>query len=163
MAVNIIVGDDGSNTLQGTAGGDLIYGFDPNGPQGNVTSIAATRVASGLSTALFVTAPRGDTDHLFIVEQTGSIRVLDLNTGQVLATPFLNLAVDSNGERGLLGLAFDPDYATNGFFYVYRTAPGATAHNEVDRYHVSANPTVADPASSTLVINLGNLGPNIHN
>jgi glucose/arabinose dehydrogenase len=161
--VNLIVGDDGSNTLLGTAGQDLIYGFNPNGPQGNVTSITATRVASGLSTALFVTAAPGDPDHLFIVEQTGSIRVLDLNTGQLLATPFLNVAVDSSGERGLLGLAFDPDYATNGFFYVYRTAAGATAHNEVDRYHVSANPTVADPASSTLVINLGNLGPTIHN
>ena len=39
MAVNLIVGDDGSNTLQGTAGPDLIYGFNPNGPQGNVTWI----------------------------------------------------------------------------------------------------------------------------
>src|SRR5882757_11406978 len=112
MAVNLIVGDDGSNTLQGTAGQDLIYGFNPNGPQGNVTSITATRVASGLSTALFVTAAPGDPDHLFIVEQTGSIRVLDINTGQLLATPFLNVAVDSAGERGLLGLTFDPDYAT---------------------------------------------------
>jgi glucose/arabinose dehydrogenase len=155
MAVNIIVGDDGSNTLQGTVGQDLIYGFNPNGPQGNVTSIAATRVASGLSTALFVTSAPGDTDHLFIVQQTGAIKILDLNTGQV--TPFLNVAVDSTGERGLLGLAFDPNYATNGFFYVYRTVAGATAHNEVDRYHVSANPNVADPASGTVVINLGNL------
>jgi glucose/arabinose dehydrogenase len=163
MAVNLIVGDDGSNTLLGTAGQDLIYGFNPNGPQGNVTSITATRVASGLSGALFVTAAPGDPDHLFIVQQSGSIRVLDLNTGQLLATPFLNVPVDSNGERGLLGLAFDPDYATNGFFYVYRTVPGATAHNEVDRYHVSANPTVADPASGTLVINLGDLGATNHN
>jgi glucose/arabinose dehydrogenase len=157
MAVNRIVGDDGSNTLLGTAGQDLIYGFNPDGPQGNVTSITATRVASGLSTPLFVTAAPGDPDHLFIVEQTGSIRVLDLNTGQLLATPFLNVAVDSTGERGLLGLAFDPDYATNGFFYVYRTVPGATAHNEVDRYHVSADPNVADPASASVVINLGDL------
>ena len=61
MAVNFIVGDDGSNTLLGTAGPDLIYGFNPNGPQGNVTSIAATRVASGLTGALFATAPPGDT------------------------------------------------------------------------------------------------------
>ena len=59
--VNTIVGDDGSNTLSGTADRDLIYGFDPNGPQANVTSIAATRVASGLDTPLFVTAPPGDT------------------------------------------------------------------------------------------------------
>jgi glucose/arabinose dehydrogenase len=157
MPVNLIVGDDGSNTLTGGAGQDLIYGFDPNGPQGHVSSIAATRVASGLTSALFVAAPPGDTDRLFIVQQTGDIRILDLKSGQVLSTPFLNVTVDSSGERGLLGLAFDPDYATNGFFYVYRTVPGSPAHNEVDRYHVSANPNVADAASATSVISLDNL------
>ena len=163
-AMNIIVGNDGSNTLQGTNGPDLIYGFDPNGPQGNVTSIAATRVASGLHSPLFATAAPGDTSRLFIVEQTGAIKILDLGTGQLQATPFLSVAVDSTGERGLLGLAFDPDYATNGFFYIYRTVPGATAHNEVDRYHVSANPNIADPASGTVVLNLGNLsGASNHN
>jgi glucose/arabinose dehydrogenase len=155
--VNTIVGDDGSNTLSGTAGRDLIYGFDPNGPEADVTSIAATRVASGLDAPLFVTAPPGDTGRLFIVEKTGEIKILDLNTGQLLATPFLNVTVDSAGERGLLGLAFDPDYATNGFFYIYRTVPGSPAHNEVDRYHVSANPNVADVASATPIISLDNL------
>ena len=88
--VNLVVGDDGSNTLMGGSGKDLIYGFDPNGPQGQVSSIAATRVASGLTGALFAGAPPGDTDHLFIVQQTGTIRVLDLNTGQLQATPFLS-------------------------------------------------------------------------
>ena len=155
--VNTIVGDDGSNTLSGTADRDLIYGFDPNGPEGNVTSIAATRVASGAGFPLFVTAPPGDTGRLFIVEKGGAIQILDLNTGQLLATPFLNVTVDSAGERGLLGLAFDPDYATNGFFYIYRTVPGSPAHNEVERYHVSADPNVADAASATPIINLGNL------
>jgi glucose/arabinose dehydrogenase len=164
MSVNLIVGNDGRNTLQGTAGQDLIYGFDPNGPQGTVTSIAATRVASGLQAPLFATTPPGDASRLFIVEQTGAIKILDLNTGQVLATPFLNVAVDSTGERGLLGLAFDPNYATNGFFYIYRTVPGSPAHNEVDRYHVSANPNVADAASATPVISLDNLsGATNHN
>ena len=162
MAVNLIVGDDGSNTLLGTAGPDLIYGFNPNGPQGNVTSIAATRVASGLNGALFATAPPGDTGRLFIVQQTGAIRILDINTGQLLATPFLNVAVDSSGERGLLGLAFDPDYATNGFFYIYRTVAGSSPHNVVERYHVSADPNVADPAS-TPIIDLGSLSASNHN
>jgi hypothetical protein len=96
--VNTIVGDDGSNTLSGTADRDLIYGFDPNGPEGNVTSIAATRVASGLDLPLFVTAPPGDTGRLFIVEKTGAIKILDLNTGQLPATPFLNVTVDSAGS-----------------------------------------------------------------
>jgi glucose/arabinose dehydrogenase len=161
--VNLIVGNDGSNNLAGAAGNDLIYGFDPNGPQGTVSSITATRVASGLSQTLFATAVPNDPSRLFIVQQTGAIKILDLNTGQVLATPFLNVAVDSSGERGLLGLAFDPDYAHNGFFYIYRTVPGAIAHNEIERYHVSSNPNIADPASATPIISLGDLSAQNHN
>jgi glucose/arabinose dehydrogenase len=162
--VNVIVGNDGSNSLQGSAGKDLIYGFDPNGPQGQASSITATRVASGLTQPLFATSAPGDSQRLFVVEQTGAIKIVDLTSGQVLATPFLSTTVDSSGERGLLGMAFDPDYQSNGFFYVYRTVPGATAHNEVDRYHVSANPNVADPASATTIIKLDNLsGATNHN
>src|SRR4051812_28418132 len=161
--VNVIVGNDASNDLQGSAGKDLIYGFDPNGPQGQTSSIAATRVASGLTQPLFATAAPGDSQRLFVVEQTGAIKIADLTTGQLLATPFLTTTVDSSGERGLLGMAFDPDYATNGFFYLYRTVPGATAHNTVERYHVSANPDIADPASGTVVINLDNLSAGNHN
>jgi glucose/arabinose dehydrogenase len=161
--VNQIVGNDGSNDLQGGAGNDLIYGFDPNGPQGEVSSINATRVASGLDRPLYAVAAPGDSQRLFLVEQGGSIKILDLATGTVNSTPFLTVAVDSNGERGLLGLAFDPDYATNGNFYIYRTVAGTTAHNEVDRYHVSANPDVADAASGTPIINLGNLSATNHN
>ena len=116
--VNLIVGDDTSNTLLGTDGPDLIYGFNPNGPQAEVSSIAATRVASGLSQPLFAGAPPGDFGRLFIVEKTGDIKILNLGTGQVLPTPFLDLTsqVFTDGECGLLGLAFDPDFAHNGFF-----------------------------------------------
>jgi glucose/arabinose dehydrogenase len=161
--VNIIVGNDGSNDLMGGAGKDLIYGFDPNGPQGEASSITATRVASGLTQPLFAIAAPGDSQRLFVVEQTGAIKIVDLTSGQVLATPFLSTTVDSTGERGLLGMAFDPDYASNGFFYIYRTVPGATAHNEIERYHVSANPDIADPASATPILNIGNLGAGNHN
>ncbi len=161
--VNIVVGNDGSNDLQGGAGKDLIYGFDPNGPQGDVSSITATRVASGLSQALYAVAAPGDSQRLFVVEQTGSIKIVDLASGTVNPTPFLSVSVDSSGERGLLGLAFDPNYASNGFFYIYRTVPGAPAHNEVDRYHVSADPNVADAASLTSIISLNNLSATNHN
>ena len=81
MPVNLIVGNDGSNSLQGTAGADLIYGFDPNGPQSQASAIIATRVASGLSQPLFAVAPPGDTSRLFLVEKTGQIKILDLATG----------------------------------------------------------------------------------
>ena len=83
MPVNLIVGNDGTNSLQGTAGADLIYGYDPNGPQSQATAIVATRVATGLSQPLFAGAPPGDTGRLFLVEKTGQIKILDLTTGQV--------------------------------------------------------------------------------
>src|SRR6202035_5138546 len=88
--------------------------------QSQASLILATRVATGLTQPLFAGAPPNDTSRLFIVEKTGEIKILDLTSGQGLATPFLDLSgqVDTFGERGLLGLAFDPNFASNGFFYV---------------------------------------------
>ena len=60
----LIVGNDNANTLSGTSGDDVIYGFNPNGPQKTVTSIDATRVAIGLNQPLFAGAPEGDTGRL---------------------------------------------------------------------------------------------------
>ena len=65
MPDTLFVGDDGANTVAGGAGDNLIYGFDPNGPQANVSSIAATRVAAGLAQPVFVGAPPGDLERLF--------------------------------------------------------------------------------------------------
>jgi len=92
--MNIVTGNDGINALAGSGGTDVIYGFDPNAPYASAT-IAATRVASGLDQPLYVTAAPGDTSRLFIVEKTGAIKILDLNSGSVLATPFLTVPVDS--------------------------------------------------------------------
>lgn len=79
-----------------------------------VQGLDAIRVASGLSSPLFVTAPPADFNRLFIVQQGGQIRILNLKTGVMNATPFLTVSnLQSGGEQGLLGLAFDPDYATN--------------------------------------------------
>ena len=102
MPVNLIVGNDGSNSLQGTAGADVIYGYNPDGPQSNASTITATRVASGLNEPVFTGAPAGDPGRLFIVEKTELIKVLDLNTGQVLATPFLDVSsqILTDNERG---------------------------------------------------------------
>jgi glucose/arabinose dehydrogenase len=154
MSVNLIVGNDGSNSLQGTAGADVIYGYNPDGPQSDVSTIAATRVASGLNQPVFTGAPPGDPGRLFVVEKTGLIKVLDLNTGQVLATPFLDVSgqILTDGERGLLGLAFDPNYASNGLFYIYLI--NTSGNTEIRSYHVSANPNVADAASATPIITI---------
>ena len=151
--MNVVTGNDAGNALSGTVGGDLIYGYDPNAAYASAT-ISATRVATGLDQPLYITSAPGDTSRLFIVEKTGTIKILDLNSGQVLATPFLTVPVNTASERGLLGLAFDPDYATNGAFYVYATSSAPTPHNEVWRYHVSGNPNVA-AAGRDLILDIG--------
>ncbi len=153
--VNLIVGNDGSDTLQGSAGADLIYGYDPNGPQSQASSITATRVATGLSQALFAGAPPGDLSHLFIVQKTGQIKILDFSSGNVLSTPFLDVSseVGTDGERGLLGLAFDPDFANNGFVYINLST--LNGNTEIRRYHVDpSNPNVVDPASATTILTI---------
>jgi glucose/arabinose dehydrogenase len=90
-----------------------------------VSGLKAITVASGLSQPVFVTAQPGDFNDLFIVQQTGQIVVLNLETGNI--TPFLDIQsrlTSTSGEQGLLGMAFDPDYATNGKFYLNYTIPG---------------------------------------
>jgi glucose/arabinose dehydrogenase len=104
----------------------------------------AVLVQSGLSQPVFVISPPGDTTRLFIVEKTGTIRVL--RAGSLLPRPFLNVSsrVSTGSEQGLLGLAFHPSYATNGRFYVdYTDVSGDTRLVE---FLVSSNP---DSASAT--------------
>ncbi len=106
-------------------------------------------VAHGLDHPLYVTAPPGD-PRLFVVEQTGRVRLL--KGGRLREEPFLDLTdrVRSGGERGLLSIAFHPAYRTNGFVFVdYTDRNGDT---RIERYHVSANSEVADPASARLVL-----------
>ena len=81
---------------------------------GASAQITTERVASGLFRPVYVTAPAGDTERLFIVEQRGVIKIL--KNGTVLPVPFLdiqNRVNDGGNEQGLLGLAFHPDYANN--------------------------------------------------
>jgi glucose/arabinose dehydrogenase len=108
-------------------------------------------VASGLDRPLFATAPAGDS-RLFIVEQGGLIKILQ--NGTVLPTPFLDLAgsVNTEGERGLLGMAFDPNFASNGRFYV-DYIDKTTLDTVVATYQVNAaQPNVADAASRQTVL-----------
>ncbi len=112
--------------------------------------VSTVRVASGLTRPVFATAPAGDYGRLFVVEQTGKIKILDLATGQIAATPFLEISDLALGqEQGLLGLAFHPDYATNGSFYVNRV--DATGTTRIERYQVSGNANVANPAATSLL------------
>ena len=129
-------------------GASLLLLAEPTAAQG----FATLRIASGLARPVFLTASPGDFGRVFVVEQhTGRIRIIHLATGSVDPTPFLTISPVSTGnEQGLLGLAFHPDYATNGLFYVNYTDPDT----QIVRYQVSADPDVADPGSATPVLSL---------
>jgi hypothetical protein len=103
---------------------------------------------------MYITAPRGDGERLFVVEQRGTIRVV--KDGLPLGTPFLDLSgpVLSGGERGLLSLAFAPDYATSGRFYVFYTAEAPVGQLTIVEYRRSANADVADPATARAVLTI---------
>jgi glucose/arabinose dehydrogenase len=110
-------------------------------------------VASGLSSPVDLTAPRGDTGSVFIVEQPGRVRVL--RDGSLLPNPFLDITerVLSGGERGLLGLAFHPEYAENGRLFVNYTNLSGDTH--ISEFRVSADPDRADPDSERVLLRVG--------
>ena len=115
------------------------------------TGFSETRLANGLvaPTAMEL-APDG---RLFFCLQGGQLRVI--KNGSLLPTPFLSLTVDSTGERGLLGITFDPNFTANKFVYVYYTVPGNPAHNRVSRF--TADGDVAVAGSEFVVIDIDNL------
>lgn len=115
---------------------------------------------SGLSnpTAMAI-APDG---RIFVCLQGGQLRVI--KNGALLPTPFVTLTVDATGERGLLGVAFDPNYATNRFVYVYYTATTPAIHNRVSRFTAdSTNQDVAVVGSEFVVVDLDPLNATNHN
>ena len=78
-----------------------------------------------------------------------------IENGVLLATPFVTLNVNASGERGLLGVAFDPAFASNHFVYVYYTTAAAPIHNRISRF--TANGNVAVAGSETIILELNNL------
>ena len=104
----------------------------------------------GAATAMAF-APDG---RLFVCLQSGQVRVINKD-GVLLANPFVTLSVDSNGERGLLGVAFDPNFASNHYVYLYYTVPGSPAHNRISRF--TANGNVAAANSEFVLVDLDNL------
>ncbi|MDG1455729.1 MAG: PQQ-dependent sugar dehydrogenase, partial [Planctomycetota bacterium] len=117
--------------------------------ESGTTPLSTRRIASGVARPVLVAAPEGDFERLFIVQQAGIIRIYDMASATLLTTPFLNINSIVGGgnsgadERGLLGLAFHPDYMNNGFFYLYYT--NNSSDTVVARFSVSAtNPNVAN-------------------
>ena len=120
--------------------------------------IDAERIATGFDRPLALAAPRGDGERLFVVEQTGKIRIIKLATRTVNAAPFLDVSdkiIALGNEQGLLGLTFDPQYAINGRFYIAYTAPGGFYGNgvsHISQLTVSSDPDIADPASELTLL-----------
>jgi glucose/arabinose dehydrogenase len=115
------------------------------------TGFTETQIASGFSSPTAMAfAPDG---RIFVAQQGGQLRVI--KNGSLLGAPFLTVTVNSSGERGLLGVAFDPSFATNQFVYVYYTATSPAIHNRVSRF--TANGDTAVAGSETILLELNNL------
>ncbi|MBK8904806.1 MAG: PQQ-dependent sugar dehydrogenase [Anaerolineaceae bacterium] len=118
-------------------------------PENPVSSISLEPIISGLIQPLYLT--HAFDDRLFILEQAGTIRILQ--NGELLPEPFLDIMdpVNSNSnEQGLLGLAFHPNYQENGYFFLnYTNVNGGT---NIARYRVSSDPNVADPNSEQILL-----------
>lgn len=109
--------------------------------------LALEPVAAGFAFPLYLTAPAGDA-RLFVVEKGGLVRIV--KDGAILGTPFLEVSalVSNGGEQGLLGLAFDPQYAANGRFFVSYT--NRAGDNVLASYQVSSDADRADAASAVI-------------
>jgi glucose/arabinose dehydrogenase len=126
---------------------------------------AATLPAGFTETALTSTlsnptamamAPDG---RIFVCQQGGQLRVV--KNDALLATPFVTLTVNSAGERGLLGIAFDPDFLTNHYLYLYYTATTPAIHNRISRFTAAGD--VALPGSEFVLFEFNNLSATNHN
>src|SRR5947207_12906775 len=116
------------------------------------TGFTEVQVGSNLSgspTAMAF-APDG---RLFVCQQGGQLRVI--KNGALLSTPFVSLTVDSSGERGLPGIAFDPTFATNHYLYVYYTVATSPIHNRVSRFTAAGD--IAAPGSQVVILELNNI------
>ena len=129
----------------------------PARPSIDGVALMRTTVVSGLDQPVFVTAPPGD-DRLFVVEKGGKIRVLE--GGELASAPFLDLSdrVSTSGERGLLGLAFHPGFASNGRLFVHYT--DGTGANRVVEF--AADGDTADPGSARSLLTVAQPASN-HN
>ncbi len=116
---------------------------------------AAIQIADGLDPVGMAIAPDG---RIFFTEKNGRARIVE--NGQVLLDPFIEIEVDNFNERGLSGIAIDPDFNINHFVYLYYTVPNAS-HNRLSRF--TANGNFAIPNSEQVLLDFDTLAGNNHN
>lgn len=126
-----------------------------------LSTLSLTPRLTGLNDPVFVTSARDGSDRLFVVEQSGQIRIAQ--NGSLLPTPFLDIRsrVLTGGEQGLLSVAFPPDYTTKQHFYVYYTNPAGNL--TIARYRLTADPNVADPNSEQIILTIAHPTYTNHN
>lgn len=115
-------------------------------------AFALRRVASGLNLPLFLLGRGDGSNRVFIVEKAGQVEILNLTTGLLNTTPFLDLrtVIDPSGEQGLLGMALAPDFATSRTFYVHLN--NLNGDTEIRRYRTqTANPDLADLSTGDVI------------
>ncbi len=177
LALDLAVPDDRTTGLTLPSGQLGSFGQDASGrlyavdqSEGNLYrltagstagTLARTTVAGGYTLPTYVTSPPADASRLFVTQQAGVISLV--RGGTPVATPFLDISglVLSGGERGLLSMAFAPDYATAGKFYVYFTGAGGDIH--IEEYRRSSNADRADPATRRLVLTIEHSSEDNHN
>jgi glucose/arabinose dehydrogenase len=161
-----LIASCGDDDPQAPPGGDNGGGGGDPCVGGPTTSSGATGTLGSVSYHLVNAMPgvtfesivgienAGDgSGRLFIVEQRGRIVVVDSARTTDTSKEFLNIVVTCCGERGLLGLAFHPDYETNGYFYVYYS-PSTLNRTRLSRFTVSGDPDAADPASEKIMLEI---------
>lgn len=147
----VLSGTDGADNLKGGRDDDRIFGFDGKNKSGDVGTILVERVGSGFDGAVYASAAPGDPDHLYVLRKdAGEIHILDPATGQ--SSLFLDIPqaeFTKGGEQGVLGLAFHPDYAGNGRYFVHLVNPAGNI--EVREYARSAGPN-AGPVKTIIEV-----------
>nr|WP_269149153.1 PQQ-dependent sugar dehydrogenase [Corallococcus macrosporus] len=135
-------------------------------PELGVSRAGAVVQDSNFADSVFVSGLQGPTTmtfapdgRLFISEKNGSLRIVQ--NGQLLATPFMTLAVDTGNERGLMGVAFDPNFEHNHYLYVYYTSIDGSIHNRLSRF--TANGNVVVPGSELVLADFPTLDAANHN
>lgn len=128
------------------------------------TAIDAVLVSNAFAQPMHATAPPLDPSRLFVVEREGRIRIVHLADDSVAPTPFLDMTdlTTTDGERGLLSMAFDPDYESNRRFFVYYT--DNSGRITIARYQTAAgNPNAADESTAEVLLSIPHPGQSNHN
>jgi Ca2+-binding RTX toxin-like protein len=146
-----LFGGEGADQIFGGDGNDVLYGAARSDLNGKAASLNLKQISTGFDKPLFLTSAPGDARHLYVLEkELGQIVQLDPVTGaKKVMFDLPTGSFSSDGERGLLGLAFHPDFATNGRAFVYVTAPNGDL--EVRELKREANGTLSEASANPVI------------